>query len=295
MKKLSLFSILALIMVPFMLAGCADKETDTNTAVETTPKPMVAVSIVPEETFVKAVCGDMADVVVMVPPGSSPGNYEPTPKEMEQFSNAQLYFSIGVPTEEANIMPKATEIEGMKIVSLQDAVSQVYPDREIAPGERDPHIWLSPKRAIVMVQAIAGEMAEIDPANKAQYDENAQAYIEQLEDLDGEIQTALEGVQNKKFIVFHPAFGYLADDYGLQMYALEEDGKEATPQSLQDMIDLAKQENIKAIFYQAEISSTQAEAFAEEIGGKTVQLAPLAANYIENLKNMAEVMSEVMQ
>ncbi|KXL52996.1 high-affinity zinc uptake system binding-protein ZnuA precursor [Anaerotignum neopropionicum] len=293
MKKIGLFSILVLIMVPFMLAGCTDKEE--NTEAKTTQKPVLAVSIVPEETFVKAVCKDMADVVVLVPPGSSPENYEPTPKEMEQFSNAQLYFSIGVPTEEANIMPKAKEIEGMKIVSLQDAVSQVYSDREIAPGERDPHIWLSPKRAIVMVQVIAGEMAEIDPANKAQYEENAQAYIEQLEVLDGQIQTALEGVQNKKFIVFHPAFGYLADDYGLQMYALEDGGKEATPQRLREMIDLAKQENIKAIFYQAEISSAQAESFAEEIGGKTVQMAPLAADYIENLKKMAEVMSEVMQ
>jgi zinc transport system substrate-binding protein len=146
-----------------------------------------------------------------------------------------------------------------------------------------------------MVQTIAREMGEIDPENKEQYDENAQEYIMQLEDLDKEIQNALEGVQNRKLIVFHPAFGYLADDYGLEMYALEEEGKEATPQKLQEMIDLAKEENIKAIFYQAEISSAQAESFAEEIGGKTVQLEPLASNYIENLKNMAELISEVMQ
>jgi zinc transport system substrate-binding protein len=79
------------------------------------------------------------------------------------------------------------------------------------------------------------------------------------------------------------------------MYALEEDGKEATAQHLQEMIDLAKAENIKVIFYQDEIDSSQSEAFAEEIGGKTVQLAPLAANYIENLKSMADTMAEAMQ
>jgi zinc transport system substrate-binding protein len=78
------------------------------------------------------------------------------------------------------------------------------------------------------------------------------------------------------------------------MYALEEEGKEATAEHLQDMIDLAKAENIKVIFYQEEIDSSQSKAFAEEIGGKTIQLSPLAADYIENLKNMAELMAEVM-
>lgn len=295
MKKTSYVNILVLLMFTLLLAGCTKGQAGTDSGAEIEEKPIIAVSIVPEETFVKAVCGDMADVVVLIPPGSSPENYEPTPKEMEQFSNATVYFAIGVPTEEANILPKAREMDDLKIVSLQDDVSEVYPDRELAPGEKDPHIWLSPKRAMVMVESIAREMGEVDPQNKDQYEENAQEYINQLEDLDGEIQDALVGVQNKKFIVFHPAFGYLADDYGLEMFSLEEEGKEATPQRLKEMIDLAKKESIKAIFYQAEISSSQAESFAEEIGGKTVQLEPLSPDYIENLKNMAKLISEVMQ
>lgn len=294
MKKPSLCSIAVLIMVTLLLstiAGYANKATTTNTK----EKPIVAVSIVPQKTFVEAVCVDMAEVIVMVPPKNSPANYEPTPKEMVQFSKAKLYFAIGVPTEEANIMPKAKEIKEMKIIKLQDDVSKTYPDRELAPGKRDPHIWLSPKRAIVMVQSIAHEMGEFDPINKEKYEENARSYIKELEKLDKQIANALKDVKNGKFIVFHPAFGYLADDYNLQMYALEQDGKEATPKRLKEMVDLAKQENIKAIFYQAEISSKQAESFAEEIGGKTIQLAPLAPNYIDNLKNMADLMSEVMQ
>ncbi len=294
MKKISLFGISILIMVILMLsimAGCANKATTTDAK----EKPIVAVSIVPQKTFAEAVCGDMAEVIVMVPPGNSPANYEPTPKEMEQFSKAKLYFAVGVPTEEANIMPKAKEIKEMKMIKLQEDVSKIYPDRELAPETRDPHIWLSPKRAIVMVQSIAREMGEFDPTNKEKYEENAQKYIAELENMDKQIKNALEKVKNRKFIVFHPAFGYLADDYKLQMYALEEDGKEATPQRLEEMVDFAENEGIKAIFYQAEISSKQAQSFAEEIGGKTVQLAPLASNYIDNLKNMAELMSEVMQ
>ncbi len=280
-----------LTLVLSIVAGCANKETATDTK----EKPIVAVSIVPQKTFVEAVCGDLAEVIVMVPPGNSPANYEPTPKEMEQFSKAKLYFAIGVPTEAANIIPKASEVKDMKIIKLQEDVVKVYADRELAPGKRDPHIWLSPKRAKVMVQAIAREMSQFDLKNKDKYEKNAQKYITELDNVDKQIQKALDGVKDRKFIVFHPAFGYLADDYSLQMYALEQDGKEATPQRLKEMIDLAKKENIKAIFYQAEISSKQAQSFAEEIGGKTVQLAPLAPNYIDNLKNMAELMAEVMK
>jgi len=103
----------------------------------------------------------------------------------------------------------------------------------------------------------------------------------------------VKGIQIKKFMVYHPAFGYIADDYGLTMYALEEEGKESTVKHLQEMVDLAKREKIKVIFYQEEIDSRQSEAFAEEIGGTTVKLAPLAANYIENLESMAEAIAGV--
>ena len=286
---------LTLTFCLLMTAGCSNNSASGASGAvsdNSAQKPIVAVTIVPEKTFVEAVCGDLAEVIAMVPPGNSPENYEPTAEEMEKFSDASLYFSIGVPTEEANILPNVGDI---KVISLQDEVAAVYPERTFESGERDPHIWLSPKRVKVMIETIANEMSALDPEHEATYTENAEAYIKQLDELDGQISAALEGVQSKKFIVYHPAFGYLADDYGLEMYALEDEGKEATAQHLQEMIDLANAENIKVIFYQDEIDSSQSEAFAEEIGGKTIQLAPLAANYIENLQNMADTMAEAMQ
>lgn len=254
-------------------------------------KPVIAVSIVPEETFVKAVCGDLMETVVMVPPGSSPENYEPTPMQMEDFSDAAIYFSIGVPTESANILPSVSE--NTKVVSLSDAANAVYEDRLIGT-ERDPHIWLSPKRAVVMVNAIAEELCAFDPENAKTYKENAAAYIAKINEADGEIRQTLKNLSCKKFIVFHPAFGYLADEYGLEMYALEEEGKEATASHMQKMIDLAKEQNIKVIFYQAEVDSSQSEAFAEELGGVTARLEPLAADYVENLKIMADTLAEAI-
>ncbi|SHJ67513.1 metal ABC transporter solute-binding protein, Zn/Mn family [Parasporobacterium paucivorans] len=270
------------------LYGCGSRENSGSEE----GKPIIAVSIVPEKTFVEAVCGDLVEVVTLIPPGASPETYEPSPLEMEKFGDSSLYFSIGVAAEEANILPNAGDLE---VIPLQDEVAAVYEDRTFESGERDPHIWLSPKRVKVMISVIAREMGILDPANQNTYEKNAEAYIAKLDKLDGEIKDSLKGVENKKIIVYHPAFGYLAEDYGLEMYALEEEGKEATPQHLQEMIKLAKEEDIKVIFYQEEIDSSQSEAFAEETGGKTVQLAPLAADYIENLKKMADTMAEVMQ
>ncbi len=282
-----------LFLCMFVFTGCSNATEESNvTESSETSKPIVAVTIVPEETFVTAVCGDLVEVVTMVPPGNSPENYEPTAELMQKFEKAALYFSIGVPTEEANIIPSVGDTT---VISLAERVAEVYPDRTFDSGERDPHIWLSPKRVKVMIEVIVDEMSKIDPDNVNTYEENGQAYIEELEDLNAQIESVLIDVQSKNFIVYHPAFGYLADDYGLTMYALEEDGKEATAKHLQEMIDLAKEKNIKVIFYQEEIDSSQSQSFAEEIGGKTIQLAPLAEDYINNLKNMAVTMAEVME
>lgn len=114
-----IISITFLTLVLLSTVSCSKETIQTE-------KPIIAVTIVPEQTFVKAVCGDLVDVITLIPPGNSPENYEPTPKEMEKFSKASLYFPIGVPTEKSNILPN---IGNVKVVSLQDEVASVYPDR----------------------------------------------------------------------------------------------------------------------------------------------------------------------
>ena len=255
-------------------------------------KLTVAVSVVPQSAFVKAVAGDLVNVVTMVPPGNSPENYEPTPKLMAAFSEADVFFSIGVPTESAYIYPIISK--NTELVDLAAAVDSIYAPVKINES-RDPHAWLSPKRAEVMVSVIAEVLAEKDPENRFVYRANAEKYIAELRALDAEISEALEGVKNKSFIVYHPAFGYLAADYGLTMYALEDGGHEISASRLAEMTELAKQEGIKVVFYQAETASSGAEAFAAEIGGVAMMLDPLSENYIENMRAMANVIAEAMK
>lgn len=273
--------------LPFA-SSCAKQEA---AAAETDNKTIVAVTILPQKAFVEAVCGDLAEVISVVPPGYSPENFEPTPQQRETFSKASVYFTIGVPAEKT-ILPGLTN---MNIVDLAEKVAAAYPDREFAPGSRDPHIWLSPKRAKVMVETIASAMSALDAKNAQTYKENAKGYLKELDRADAAIKETFQKVQNRKFVAFHPAYGYFADDYGLEMYALEENGKEATPKQLQDMIDLAKAENIKAIFCGAETDSRQSSAFAEEIGGEKVILDHLSDDYIPNLERMAEAVAGAMQ
>jgi zinc transport system substrate-binding protein len=312
-KKSFMYIVVIIMMVSII--GCEGKQPLDTEADSSKDQITIAVSIVPEETFVKAVAGDLVDVVTMIPPGHSPANYQPTPKQMTKFSEAKVYFSMGVPTERANILPKIKDFnKDVKVVSLADIVEGVYPHRYFELGEhhkhdddkdhkdneekhsiRDPHIWLSPKRVKVMIDVIKDELIDIDPENAKIYTKNAADYLGKLDQADNEIKEVLSGLAGQSFIIYHPAFGYFADDYGLKMVTIEEEGKEATTKKLQNVIDFAKQEKIKFVFYQQEFDSHQAETIAKEIEGATIKVAPLAPNYIENLTYIVGQLKEAVK
>lgn len=294
--------LLAVVSAVMLLALAACQSTDVAAeSPESTNALTVAVGIVPEAAFVQAVGGDLVSVVTMVPPGSSPANYQPTAAEMQALSDAAIYFTLQMPAEKANILPKVSEFnENIQIVDLRAAAAAVYPllngDGEeldaSATDSVDPHLWLSPKRAIVMVQAIADQLGAVDAANKDTYQTNAADYIAQLTALDTEIQTVVSTLANKSFLIYHAAYGYFAHDYGLTMVALENEGKQATAEDMQAVIDYAKQNKITTVFYQEEFDDSQAATVAEEIGGAVQKAAPLSSDYIQGLKDFAAVLSK---
>lgn len=275
MKKIELLSLLLLLSIT--LGACTTTTADNQ-------KLSVAVSIVPEATFVSEVAGDLVDIITVIPPGFSPANYEPSAKMMEDLSNVDIYFTIGVPTESVTILPQMNDIY---TVHLETYVSDRYPVRMFSEDSRDPHIWLSIKRVIAMVQKIVIELSILDPDHASVFETNGDHFINELNNVDQLLQTAFANVEQNKFIVFHPSYGYFAQDYNLDMISLEEEGKEATPQHLQEVIDMALLYDIKTVFYQAEIDSSQVQAFAEEIHGTMFMLDPLSSDYISNITEMA--------
>lgn len=279
-----IYKLIILIIVSVQLFTACSSNTFKESE-----KLTIAVSIIPQEAFVKEVAGNLVDIVTVIPPGKSPANYAPTPQELEMLSHSSIYFSIGVPAEQSSIFPKLKDINSsIKIVDIAGEVKEIYPEREFSPGQRDPHIWLSPKRAAVMVEIIARELSDMDTENNDIYQKNAQIYIEKLKKLDKELKSSFDKLDNKTFIIYHPSLGYFADDYALNMVSVQSEGKDATPHNMQKIIDTATMQNIKAVFYQAEIDSRQSKVIADEIGGKAVQIAPLSPDYIDNLKKIAD-------
>lgn len=287
-----------LIMMAINLNGCQVPEKENLPADSLDKdKKTVAVSIVPQAAYVKAVAGDSVNVVTMIPPGHSPANYEPTPDRMVLLSEAELYFSIDVPTEQANILNKAKALnKKMKVVSLNHAVEEVYPYlmlNEEGQELKDPHIWLSPKRVKIMINVIKDSLTEMIPENAGIYEVNAKKYLDDLDAADAKIREILSNSKQKSFVIYHPSLGYFAEEYGLRMLAIEEEGKEATVKKLQQVVDYMKKEKIKVIFYQEEFDSNQAETIAKEVGGVTMKVNPLASDYIENLIEMASIFAEI--
>ncbi|MCK5129490.1 MAG: zinc ABC transporter substrate-binding protein [Clostridiales bacterium] len=292
-------SILILsIVVILMISGCAGTEINQPNYIEG-GQIIIAVGIVPLATFVEEVAGEHAKVVTLVPPGYSPTNYQPTSSEMQALSNASIYFSMQMPTEEANILPKASDFnKDIIIVKLRDIVNTVFPVRtmtdhvheeedEAGTDETmvDPHLWLSPKRSMVMVQTIADELSKIDEQNRQTYQENAKRYIREIELLDNEIKEKTSEFQSNSFMIYHGAYGYFADDYGLEMISIEAQGKKATASEIQEVIEHARELDIHAIYYQAEFDDNQAQTIAKEIDGIVIQVTPLTYDYIQGLRD----------
>lgn len=296
--KNNLFITVLLAVLTLIISGCNSSKNEEG-------KLIIGVSIPPQEAFVKAVAGSTVDIVTIIPRGFSPANYEPSPRELMLLEKSDIYYSIGVPAEK-NILSKLS-MDKKDIIDLQEVVSIEYPllnieehshehDEEEADhedeyeGEKDPHIWMSPKRVIVIVREIERTLSELAPDNSSFYKSNADNYINQLNILDKYIKSDMEGSTNNSFIIYHPSLGYFAADYNLNMLSIEDNGKDATINSIKSIIEYAKEHNIKTIFYQQEFSSNQAEVIAREINGKVVPLDILSNNYIENIKYISTIL-----
>jgi len=249
----------------------------------------VVVTVGPQEEFVKRVGGDRVNVTVMVPSGADPHTYEPLPNQMKEVQDAQIYFQVGSGIEfELSWMDKIASMNPeMKLVNTSEGITLLPNTAEQEEGS-DPHVWVSPKNAKIMVENIYQTLIQTDPENKDYYTENRDEYLKELDELDKNITQTLSGKNNTKIMVYHPAWAYFCKDYNLQQIAIESEGKEPTPQEIANLVDEARADNIKIIFVTPEFSSSNAEVIANEIGGKVVVVDPLDSNYLENMQKVAE-------
>lgn len=269
-------------------------------------KPVVTVSILPQKYFVGRIAGERFDIQVMIPPGHNPATYAPTPRQMQRLARSEIYFRIGhVPFERAwmdNIAaanPRLKIIDTSRGVQLIEADGHHHPHGNPEPGNRgdrvDPHIWLSPRAVKIQAQNIFGALAELEPQNRRLYQQNLLAFEQDIDNLIKSNETLLEELPGRKFMVFHPAWAYFARDYRLEQLPIEIEGKEPNPAGLKELIDQARREKIGVIFVQKQFDTHNAEAVAREIGGRVVQLDPLAEEWLANMKAMAAAFKEALK
>ncbi|MEG3224917.1 MAG: zinc ABC transporter substrate-binding protein [Methanobacteriales archaeon Met13] len=266
----------------------------STTKPTTSDKLGVVVTVTPQMEFVKAVGGDKVDVTVMVPAGADPHTYEPLPSQMQQVSQAQLYLQVGSPLEfELTWMDKIKALNSqLKMFNTSKGI-EFIPNYAEGEEGNDPHVWVSPKNAKIMVENTYQALVEVDPQNQKYYQENRDLYIKNLDELDRNLTQSLAGAKNRKIMVYHPAWGYLSRDYGLEQISIEKEGKEPTPQDLSRLIAEAQANNIKIIFVSPQHNQRNAQVIASEIGGQLVVVDPLAQNYLENMQKVAAAFSQI--
>ncbi len=253
------------------------------------------VSILPQRYFVERLGGEHVAVTVMVLPGESPATYEPKPEQLVALSSADLYFSIGVPFERAWLAKFAATNSEMLVVDTAEGIERrpISRDEAETSGENlDPHIWLSPALVKVQAQNICQALIQLDPAHKAAYQANLDAFLADIEVLQAEIQETLQASAGEKFMVSHPSWGYFADEFGLQQLPIESGGQEPSAQELTAIISTAQAEGIRVIFAQPEFSTRAAEMIAQEIGGEVQLISPLAPDWPANMRRAAEAFAE---
>lgn len=293
MKKILCTLFFAFVL--FLMPGHAAAEVNT------------VVSILPQEYFVERIGGDKVKVSTMIPPGGNPHTYEPTPGQLINLSQADIYFTVGSGVEfEDQWMKKISSLnkdmavintsKGIRLISINDNDHGHGHDHDDGQdhhhGDKDPHVWLSPKNAVMMAANIRDALIAADAQNADYYKQNADELILDLSELAETIGQQLSHLKGRTFLIFHPAWGYFAQDFGLTQAAAEYCGREPTPRQLADLIKQAKQLQAKVIFASPQFSQKSAQAIASEISGRVVSIDPLAKDYMNNLTKAAQALAE---
>lgn len=282
--------IFGYILLASLMFSCGSgKKKQQNSEPE---KKVVTVSILPERTFVEKIAGNDFKVNVLIPPGASPASYTLLPSQLKDISKSKLWFRVGYIGFELSWKDKIEQAnKNMKVVDLSEGLDLIrqnteqHGDHKHAGGV-DPHIWLSPALVKKMAKRITDELTLLNPDRGPGYKLNYQKFVKEIDQLNMEIKNALNDYQGREIIVFHPSLSYYTRDYGLVQYSLESGGKEPTPQHIAEVVNLAKKKNIKVIYIQSEFDRDHARVFADEIGGKVVEVRPLNPAWEENLMEM---------
>jgi zinc transport system substrate-binding protein len=283
MKKLYMPAVFFLTAA-VIFSGCGKQNAaPADRTAKNGDRITVIAAIFPLFDFARAVAGDKADVVMLLPPGSESHSFEPSPRDIIAVQNSALFLYIGGESD-GWVKRILGSVDTRKTLALIDRVEAV--EEEIVEGMQeddeeedaayDEHIWTSPRNAALMVRAIADALCEVDGGNAQTYRANADSYIVQLEELDAAFRAVAESAA-RTTIVFGDRFPfrYFADAYGLDYFAAFPGCSTETEPSAATvafLIDKVKAERIPVVFHIELSNEKMADTIAEATGAKKLLL-----------------------
>ncbi|MDP6636176.1 MAG: zinc ABC transporter substrate-binding protein [Phycisphaerae bacterium] len=279
-------TIVLLLAILIATSGCGWREESPDQ-----DKPQMFVSVAPLAYFARRIAGKHITVNVLIAPGGNPHTYTPTPKQVVKLSRGGLLLCAG--SDFGQIISSRLSWGNSQLRVVNVAKDIETHDHHGHGG--DNHVWMSPKLSKTLASGVCLELCKLDPPHADDYRRNLRQLHEDLDDLDVRLAKILAPFKGRTFFVFHPAFGHLAEAYGLKQEAVEHEGKSPGPRRIGDLIDRAKSARARAIFVQPQFSHRAAAIIADKIGGEVVVLDPLSADYINNLEHIAEELQKALQ
>lgn len=277
-------------LLVLILFSCQPKQKESDL--------MVTVSILPQKYFVDQIAGDLIQVNVLVPPGSSPHNYSVLPSQMKALAKSKVWLQIGLLTFEEVWKDKFAEInKDLVLVNCSEGIDPIAGseceeeghDHEMTHHEAyDPHIWVAPAEAKILAQHTFSALKTAFPEHTAIFETNYNRLTAKIDSLLEQIEEKLKPVTNRSILIFHPTLGYYARQYRLEQIPLELDGKEPSPKHMKLIVDQARKQNIRVVFIQKEFDAENALQLSREIGGEVMTIDPLDYNWEKQILDITE-------
>ena len=258
---------------------------NTTATAQNNDRPKIVTTFLPIHLFTQAVVGDMGEVDILISPGAEVHDYQATPDDAKLLSEADVLVENGLGIEEflSSLVANAGN-SNLQQITASEGIEVIEGEHDKHEGEEhghyheegDPHVWLNPVLAQQQVANIRDGLIEIDPSNADSYRNNADAYIQQLQQLDNEFQQRLAPLTGCNFVTFHDAFAYLAQRYGLTQEAIVEIPEDSiTPQDIQRVQQTAEQYQVKALLSEPGIEDKRIQQISSDLNLPLEAIDPL--------------------
>ena len=277
------------LLAAVLLAACGKSADKTN-------EPSIAVTVEPLRYFAEALADGRFRVTSIVPEGSSPETYDPTPQQLVQFAESKAWLLAGGLGFEKAWAERLKETNpDMPFYNLSEGIELVRSAHSHGHGaESDPHVWNSVRNARLIARNVCRALCEIDPAGTSHYRHRLDSLSRVFDRTELAVAREIEGAA-PAFLIHHPALAYFARDWGLEQICIEEDGKEPTPARLRELVRLCREKHVCTVFIQKEFDRRHAELIAAELGLEPVAVNPLSYRWDEEMLHTARALGSNRQ